>query len=213
MSKNSFKEWSGTTINALICAGALMGIGFSQPAHAAEPFIGQIDTFGFNFPPRGWAHCDGQLLAISQNNALFALLGTTYGGDGRTTFGLPDLRGRTAIHPGTGPGLPTVTWGQRGGAASRVITVANLPAHNHAASAAVHATNTRGNSADPTGHIHASKPRTNIYSDAAPDVTMSPSAITVTTANTGGGQALDIRDPFLGVHHSIALVGLFPSRN
>ena len=99
----------------------------------AEPFIGQIQIFGFNFPPRGWSFCDGQLLPIAQNTALFSLLGTTFGGDGRTTFGLPDLRGRVAIHPGTGPGLPPVTWGQRGGAASTVLTTNQMPNHNHQA--------------------------------------------------------------------------------
>ena len=97
----------------------------------SEPFLGQIQMFGFNFAPRGWSTCNGQILPIAQNTALFALLGTTFGGDGRTTFSLPDLRGRDAVHVGTGPGLPTVRWGQRGGTHTYNIAIANLPAHNH----------------------------------------------------------------------------------
>ena len=98
----------------------------------SEPFIGQIQPVGFNFPPRNWAHCNGQLLAISQNAALFSLLGTTYGGDGRTTFALPDLRGRICIHPGQGPGLSNYSWGERGGAETVNLSVAQIPTHNHA---------------------------------------------------------------------------------
>ena len=97
----------------------------------SDPFIGQIMPVGFGFPPRGWALCEGQLLSISQNTALFSLLGTTYGGDGRTTFGLPDLRGRSMVSPGTGPGLPQIRWGEKGGAASHTLTAAQMPAHTH----------------------------------------------------------------------------------
>jgi len=99
------------TITTIVGASALVaGVGFSTKALAAEPFLAEIIMFGGNFAPRGWAFCDGQLLAISQYSAVFSLMGTTYGGDGRTTFGLPDLRGRTAVHPGTGPGLSPITW-------------------------------------------------------------------------------------------------------
>ncbi|MCB0630228.1 MAG: phage tail protein, partial [Lewinella sp.] len=97
-----------------------------------EPFLGQIQPFGFNFPPRGWAFCDGQLLAISSNTALFSLLGTMYGGDGRTTFALPDLRGRSIVHIGTGPGLSHITQGEKGGRENVTLTTANMPSHNHA---------------------------------------------------------------------------------
>ncbi|MEX1309383.1 MAG: tail fiber protein, partial [Candidatus Sulfomarinibacteraceae bacterium] len=99
----------------------------------ASPFIGQIQLFGFNFPPRGWAFCEGQLLAISSNTALFSLLGTTFGGDGRTTFGLPDLRGRSAVGVGNGPGLSSVSWGQRSGAENVTLNVNTLPSHTHSA--------------------------------------------------------------------------------
>ena len=96
-----------------------------------DPFIGQIELFGFNFAPRGWAKCEGQILSISSNQALFSLLGTTYGGDGRTTFALPDLRGRAALHTGTGPGLSTYSWGQKSGSPSSPLVPAQLPPHTH----------------------------------------------------------------------------------
>jgi microcystin-dependent protein len=102
-----------------------------------DPFLGQIQAFGFNFPPQGWAFCDGQLISIAQNTALFALLGTTYGGNGQTTFALPDLRGRSIVHPGTGPGLPNVQQGEASGFVSATILTSNMPAHTHAVSVGV----------------------------------------------------------------------------
>jgi microcystin-dependent protein len=117
---------------------ALTGI---FPSRNSEPFIGQIQMVGFNFAPRGWAFCDGQLLPISQHTALYSLLGTTYGGDGHTTFALPDLRGRVAIHPGNGPGVDQITLGQKGGANKVALTVGNMPSHTHTAlNASVNAT-------------------------------------------------------------------------
>ena len=107
---------------------ALVGV---FPSRSSEPFIGEIRMFAGNFAPRGWAFCDGQLLPISQNTALFSILGTTYGGDGRTTFGLPDLRGRVPVHAGRGPGLSDIRLGQKGGAETSTLTVANMPNHNH----------------------------------------------------------------------------------
>ena len=100
-----------------------------------EPFIGEISMVAFTFAPRGWAFCDGQLLAISQNTALFSLIGTTYGGDGRTTFALPDLRGRVPLHMGNGPGLTSRPEGQKGGSETVTLTVSQMPAHNHQANA------------------------------------------------------------------------------
>ena len=96
-----------------------------------EPFIGQIQAFGFNYPPRGWAKCEGQLLAINAYQSLFSLLGTTFGGDGRTTFGLPDLRGRSIVGMGNGPGLGDVRWGEKGGAENHTLTAAQIPSHAH----------------------------------------------------------------------------------
>jgi len=114
---------------------ALQGVYPSRDAtssRGSEPFLGEICWIGFNFAPRGWALCDGQLLSISQNDALFSLLGTTYGGDGRTTFGLPDLRGRSPIHVGQGPGLSNYQWGQKGGVETVTLTINQMPSHTHA---------------------------------------------------------------------------------
>lgn len=165
----------------------------------SSPFLGEIRLIGFNFAPRGWAFCDGQLLAISQSTALFALLGTSYGGDGRTTFALPDLRGRVPVHPGSGPGLPRVQQGERGGAAMTTLSTANLPSHSHG----VRASNGVQTSNRPKGAYQAAG---NSYS-TTPDTTMG------TTVATGGSQSFENRQPFLGIHYVIALVGVFPSRN
>ena len=170
-----------------------------------EPFIGQIQPFGFNFPPRGWAFCDGQLLAIASNTALFSLLGTTFGGDGRTTFQLPDLRGRTIKHPGNGPGLSTVTWGQRGGAETHTLTAAQMPSHNHNLTLGVNPG--RGSFLTGSG---------NYVSEAATIFTDSTSGTVADTAiisNNGGNQLFDMRNPYLGIYVSIALLGIFPSRS
>jgi microcystin-dependent protein len=187
----------------------------------ASPFIGQIQLFGFNFPPRGWAFCEGQLLAISSNTALFSLLGTTFGGDGRTTFGLPDLRGRSAVGVGTGPGISTITWGERGGREDVTLTTLNLPSHTHTASATGVTTTVSGSSDDADGTSPAGAllgtTGDDVYSSGAADSAMNAGAATtsggVTVGNTGGSQSFDIRNPFLGIYHSIALVGVFPSRN
>jgi len=203
-----------------LCAVLALGLSLSAPQAAqagSEPFLGEIQMVGFNFAPRGWAHCDGQLLPINSYPALFSLLGTTYGGDGRTTFALPDLRGRSAVHPGAGPGLSPIQWGQRGGAEFQTLTTAQMPSHSHSAttSATLKGVNARGDSATPGGNALASKPRTNIYSTTAPNVAMAAGSVTATTTvnNTGGSQQFSIRDPFLGVYHVIALQGIFPSHN
>ena len=202
------------SISAILGASALvMGMGFSQPVLASEPFLAEIIMFGGNFAPRGWAYCDGQILSIATNSALFSILGTTYGGDGRTTFGLPDLRGRTAIGPRRGPGLSDYRLGQRGGVESVVLSSGQMPSHTHIATATAHAISTRGNDSDPTGNIMAEKSRTNIYSNAAPDVTMNAASVTVSNANAGSGQGHENRMPYLAINHIIAIVGTFPSRN
>jgi len=167
----------------------------------AEPFIGQITMFAGTFAPRGWAFCDGQLLAVSQFSAVFSLLGTTYGGDGRTTFGLPDLRGRVPVHQGTGSGLPPVNLGMTFGG-STILTKDNLPPIQMPCSSAT-ATQT-----SPVGNAPADGGRTRLYgsdfNDAGPF--MGP--------NLGGSQVpIDFRPPSLGINFIIALVGLFPSRN
>lgn len=179
-------------------------------AEAANPFLGQIQMVGFNFAPRSWATCDGQLLPISQNQALFSLLGTTFGGDGRTTFALPDLRGRISKHAGTGPGLSPVTWGQRGGAETVTLQANNMAIHTHPAT--LHATSTDGNQEGPAGHILAGDPREDQFSDQTPNVTMNAASITIGN-NTGGGVPVQIRNPYLGIYHVIALQGVYPSRS
>lgn len=215
------------SVRTLTCSAALLaGMGVSQPVFASEPFIGQIQMVGFNFAPRGWATCDGQLLPIAQNQALFSLLGTIYGGDGRVTFALPDLRGRVAVHPGNGPGLSSYRLGDRGGAESVTLTATQMPSHTHAAtttvssiSATLHGTNGSGDSATPEASSIASKSRTNIYSSNAPDVDLHADSISVeatvetSLTNTGGSQGHENRMPYLGINHVIALQGLFPSRS
>ena len=167
-----------------------------------DPFLGQIIMFGGSFAPRGWALCDGQILAISQNTALFSLLGTIYGGDGRTTFALPDLRGRVSIHPGSGPGLTTRQLGQRGGTENNTLTVNELPAHNHALAA-----KEEGNADDPNGNFIAGN-GSNVFGTAS-DSTMYNTSI----SDVGGGQPVNNMQPFLCQNYIIALEGVFPSRN
>lgn len=184
-----------------------------------EPFIGQIMMTGFNFPPRGWAQCNGQLLQISQYSALFSLLGTTYGGDGRTTFGLPDLRGRAPVYYGNGPGLTPLTWGQAGGSNTNTLNQNQLPSHTHAATVsdtlAVATSGETANQDDPEGHVFGAGPE--IYSAVAPDGNMGTQSIagdvSVTIGNTGSNQSVNNMQPFRTVQFIIALVGLFPSRN
>ena len=169
-----------------------------------EPFIAQIIMFGGNFAPRGWALCDGQLLPISSNSALFSILGTTYGGDGRTTFGLPDLRGRVAMHQGSGPGLTTRRLGEDGGLEANTLNTNHLPAHDH--TFAQPASTEDGNQSDPENNypaVHAGGFFTSTDADLGAG----------TTGSAGGGQAVNNMPPFQAVNFIIALVGTFPSRN
>jgi microcystin-dependent protein len=171
----------------------------------SEPFIGEIIMFGGNFAPRGWALCDGQLLPIAQNSALFSILGTTYGGDGRTTFALPDLRGRVSMHAGNGPGLSDRRLGQRGGAETATLTVANLPSHTHAA----RASDQPANANKPSGNTWAVDVGGNTYSDTTPNQDMDAA----TVAATGGSQPFNNEQPFTVVNYIICLEGIFPSRS
>ncbi|WP_452222340.1 phage tail protein [Lacinutrix salivirga] len=179
-----------------------------------EPFIAQILMFGGNFAPRGWALCDGQLLAISQYTALFSLIGTTYGGDGRTTFALPDLRGRAPIHPGTGPGLSNIKGGQRGGAEIHTLTINEMPNHNHSGSGlGIGCNESDGNSEEPNGRNLGLATSGTPYNSDTNDATMAAGNITGDTGPQGGSQAFNIRNPYLGVNYIIALQGVFPSRS
>lgn len=166
----------------------------------AEPFLGEIRLFAGNFAPKGWAFCDGQLLPISQNTALFSILGTTYGGNGQTTFALPDLRGREPIHAGQGPGLQSYTLGESAGEEAVTLNVNQLPAHTHAqpATNADEGTNKPGSAVPAKGGV---------YAGSSDGTTMSPTTV------SGGSQPHDNRSPYLTVSFIIALQGIFPSRN
>jgi len=176
------------------------------PAAAQNPFLGEIDLVAFNFAPHGWASCNGQILPINQNQALFALLGTTFGGDGRTTFALPDLRGRRAIGFGQGPGLNPYTLGQLGGEETVSLTISQMPSHNHIPQAAT----ALGTAPGPGGNVWATQSQVFLYS-------LAPSGITPMNAfaigAAGGGQPHENRSPFLVLNYIIALQGIFPSRN
>ncbi len=170
-----------------------------------EPFIGQIQLFGFNFAPRGWAFCEGQLLAISQYSALFSLLGTTYGGDGRTTFGLPDLRGRVPISPGTGAGLSNYSWGQRGGQERVTLNINEIPSHTHT----LMASNAAGTASNPSNMLLADTGALDKEYGTGTLTAMNNQAI----SQSGGNQSHSIQQPYLAVYYCIALVGIFPSRS
>ncbi len=210
---------------AAVAFGALLLA--PPPAHAqAEPFIGQMMLTAATFCPRNWADANGQLLAISQNTALFSLLGTTYGGDGRTTFALPDLRGRAPIHIGQGQGLANISPGQRGGAERVTLTVNALPPHSHGAATVVdvtarlNASSTAAGTGTPsTGVVLGDAGRTDVYVAPPANVQLDPAAVTTTATatttvnNTGAGQPVGIRSPYLGMRWCVALQGIFPSRN
>jgi microcystin-dependent protein len=167
-----------------------------------EPFIGQVQLFGFGWAPVGWALCNGQLLSISSNTALFSLLGTTYGGNGQTTFGLPDLRGRVPMHFGQGPGLASYDLGQVGGEESVTLTVGQLAAHNHGVQASATAT-----SKSPAGLVPGFDTAGALY--AAPDGTMMANNM---TTPTGNNQPHDNMEPYLTMCWCIAVEGIYPSR-
>jgi microcystin-dependent protein len=165
-----------------------------------EPFMGEIQAMSFNYPPPGWAMCNGQLLPIAQNQALFSLLGTTYGGNGQTNFALPDLRGRVPIHVGNGH-----TLGERGGEQAHTLTISELPQHTHAAqAAAVPATTATPDSTALLAQSTASQ----LYSAPANLTAMAPTMV----GNTGGSQAHQNMAPFLTITYCIALQGVFPSQ-
>jgi microcystin-dependent protein len=169
----------------------------------AEPFLSEIRIMSFGFAPRGWALCNGQTLPINQNQGLFSLLGTTFGGDGRVNFALPDLRARTPIHVGSGH-----TLGEKGGEQAHTLSIAELPTHTHAASGS----SATADAAVPTGNLLSVVDNTtfgNSYAGASNMVAMSPQAV----SNTGGSQAHLNMQPFLTLSFCIALQGIFPSPN
>ncbi|MCO6457616.1 MAG: phage tail protein [Pirellulaceae bacterium] len=171
----------------------------------SEPFIAEIRIWGLNFAPRGWAFCDGQLLSIAQNTALFSLLGTTFGGDGTTTFGLPDMRGRAPLHPGQGPGLSLRRLGDRAGAENDTLSLGEVPSHSHTLQAS-------SNEADddaPEGNVPAASEDVPLFAEAGALVDMKSGAL----GTTGSGQPHPNMQPFLVLNFTLALTGIFPSRS
>ena len=202
--KHTFPARLRTASLGLVAASSLTS------AASAQDYLGTIIQVGFTFCPLGTISAEGQLLAINQNQSLYSLFGTTYGGDGRTTFALPDLRGRSPMSQGTGPGLPTYTLGQRGGAETRPLTLANLPAHSHA----VNANNLDGDKAGPGGKLLAAAPtggtgNETIYSNQPPTVQMSAEMI----STAGSGQSFSTLDPAIVIRYCVVTQGLFPPRN
>ncbi len=175
----------------------------------AEGFIGEIRMFGGNFAPKGWALCNGQILSIAQNTALFSILGTTYGGNGQTTFALPDLRGRVAIHQGQGPGLSSYTLGEQSGSESVTMLQSQLPPHTHTVACNTGAATQPSPGGNlPAAPVDSQGGAGNGYAPTA-NGTMSPQTI----GATGGGQPVPIVQPLLCVTFIICLYGIFPSRN
>ena len=170
----------------------------------SSPFLGEIRMFGFNFQPRGWALCNGQLLAISQNTALFSLLGTQYGGDGVTTFALPDLRSRVPLHMGQGPGLSSYGIGEQTGVESVALNADQLPRHNHSVMATRNAASKIWADANLPARTTA-----NSYAPTSDGSTMNPAMIT----NAGSSAPFGVVQPVLALNFCIALQGIFPSRN
>lgn len=222
----------------LVCTG-ILGSSFKAEACSGQPYLGSICAFGGNFAIRGFAKAEGQLLPINQYQALFSLYGTTYGGDGRTTFALPDLRGRSPIGAGQGAGLQNIPLGGRGGVETITMTVNQMPSHTHVATTTVTAvTDYSGSTAtlralastastiSPTGAVLANSPRRqDIYNTGAPSVDMSADSISLdivadttytatTTVQPQGNQLpIQVRSPYLGVTWLVSLTGIFPSRD
>lgn len=188
----------------------------------ATPYLSEIRVFAFNFPPKGWALCQGQLLPIQQNAALFALIGTFYGGNGVTTFQLPDLRGRAAISMGQGAGLQSYVMGEQLGVETVTLTAAGMPAHTHTVdptqvTAALPCVNAPANQAGPSGSVPAIEAAglTATYSSAAPDASLGTAGIAagIAASSVGVGAAHNNMQPFIALNYCIALQGIFPTRS
>jgi microcystin-dependent protein len=192
-----------TPLRTACLAVIILLLGCSDVARAqdaVEPYLGEIMLVAFDITPRGWADCNGQLLPINQNQALFSLLGTTYGGNGITTFALPDLRGRVPMHAAAALQL-----GQQGGEEAHTLTIAELPVHTHL----FNASNSAGNEVTPEGNVPARDANSEKGYGPVSNTTMDPAAI----GSAGGGQPHENRMPYMALHYIIALTGIFPSHN
>jgi len=214
--KNLQKTWF---VPALVLAFAVCGA--PGPAHACspEPYIASVCITAANFCPRGYATADGQILPIAQHAALFSLIGTIYGGDGRATFALPDLRGRSPVHSGDGPALAKISQGQKGGAEMVTQSTAQMASHSHdsvttALLGGQSGANT-GDNSDLSGRVLAGRNNAKIYGPGPVDATLESGSIVATTtvADAGASQPQENRSPFLGLRYCIALNGVFPPRS
>ncbi len=176
-------------------------------ANASEPLMASVDPWPLNWAPRGWALCQGQLLSIASNTALFSLIGTTYGGDGKTTFGLPDLRGRIPVGVGQGPGLSIYSWGETGGQNNVTLLISQMPQHNHMVNA--NSASSRTAPVTPDGNFIAPNSTGDGNFSATGNATMNLSAV----SNTGGSSPINIQQPYLGISYIICTIGVYPSRN
>lgn len=205
MKNKTLKSFTIAIFLLIISAGNLQ---------AQEAFLGEIKMFAGNFPTRGWAFCDGQILSIAQNTALFSLLGTTYGGNGQTTFALPDLRGRVPVHAGAtaGPGLTKVNLGQSAGTETVILISNNLPPHTH--NVEIKGVELDGNTHLPTGAYPANTKLLDkeYYKPASGETPALKTMQTVQTSTAGSAQPINNMQPYLGVNYIICLEGIFPSR-
>jgi microcystin-dependent protein len=210
LSERKFLMKFAKTISITVALGGI-SLASVAPANAQSgtQYIAQVSAFAGNFCPRGWMGADGTLLPISQHTALFSLLGTIYGGDGRTTFALPDLRGRRPVSDGNAPGLGVYDLGERAGTTAFTMNVSNLPSHNHIG--ALRASNLPGDTANPNDNSLATTGSQKIYHTGAPAVNMDVGTVAVN--DTGGNQMVEKQSPYLVMRWCIATVGIYPSRN
>lgn len=198
----------------IIVSFVMMGIAvvlFGQAGYAQDAMLGEIRMFAGTYAPRGWAFCDGRILSISGNQELYSLLGTTYGGNGRTNFALPDLRGRVSIGAGRAPGLSSYRPGMKGGSETVRLNVNQMPAHSHPAEVTVNASSEEGNSAVPTKNVWAKTPEGSPGYSTTSNTAMG-GAVNVTVGQVGGGQPYENRSPYQVINFIISLEGYYPSR-
>lgn len=200
---------------ATLAVASSMAMGVSVPVHAgSDNYLGEIMPNGYNFCPRGTTLADGKLLSISQNTALFSLYGTTYGGDGRTTFAVPDLRGRVVMHSGRGPGLADRRLGSRGGSETNTLTVLQMPSHNHVGNVLT-AHTAPADTKNPKGNAFARSGSLNYENDEAPSTSLTDAmfAGTAVLANAGGNQSHNNMSPYIVINYCAYTVGSYPSRS